>query len=206
MQNIYIVDIRRLAPFFDSCAALLKPERRERMLSYRFMDSRLRCLAGGLLMEKIAGEREIQYTRNGKPFLHGGPYINLSHSGDFVCLAVCVSAEVGIDLELHNDKNFITLGKTAFHPAEYDFFLQEPGKVRFHDLWTLKESYVKMIGSGFSIMPASFCVLPDKWVLPDNEIPFMKNLYHISGYSMAICAREPIEEYIVDMPFPLMQQ
>ena len=202
MQTIYITDIRRIAPFFDSYAALLRPERREKMLGYNFLKDRLRCLTGGLLMEEVTGGREIHYTGNGKPFLPEGPHISLSHSGDFVCLAVCASAPVGIDIEHQRDQDFIALGKTAFHPIEYDFFMQEPRAVRFYDLWTQKESYVKMIGSGLSIEPASFCVLPGKLVLPRSGVPYIQNLDIMKGYSMAVCAGEPIEAQIIEMPIP----
>ena len=196
MQSIYLADIRRIAPFFESYAVLLRPERREKMMGYRFMDDRLRCLAGGLLLEQAAEGREIRFTENGMPFLPEGPYVSLSHSGNFACLAVSASAPLGIDIEQQRDKDLARLGKTAFHPLEYDFFMQEPDAVRFYDLWTLKESYVKMIGSGFSIEPSSFCVLPEKMLLPQEGMPFMRNFDCIDGYSLALCAMEPIEACI----------
>jgi len=209
MQTIYLMDIRILSPFFDSCMALVRPERREKVLSYCFFDDQLRCLAGGLLIERIAKGQEVLYTENGKPFLPEGPYVNISHSGDFVCLAVCGSAPVGIDIEQHRDEDFLCLAKTVFHPSEYDFFMRVPGAARFFELWTLKESYIKMIGSGLSIEPSSFCVLPEKKIFPQGEIPFMQNIYSqnldthnlnsfIEGYSMAICAREPIKASIIN--------
>ena len=195
MQTIYLTDIRRFAQLIDSYTVLLRPERQKKMLSYSLLDDRLRCLAGGILLEQAAEGREICFTAKGKPFLPDGPHLSLAHSGNYVCLAVCVSGPVGIDIEEQRDVNYSDLGKTAFHQAEYDFLMQEPGAGRFYDLWTLKESYVKMIGSGFSIEPSSFCVLPDKHILPEG-IPFMQNFNFIKGYSLALCAMEPIEARI----------
>ena len=200
MQTIYSVNIRDIAPFFDSCAARLRPERKKKMLEYRFFDDRLRSLAGGLLMEQAAGRQEIRHTVNGKPFLSDGPHISLSHSGDFVCLAVCASAPVGLDIERHRNQNFAELGKAAFHPIEYDFFMRDPGPVRFYDLLTLKESYVKMIGAGFLISPSSYCVLPEKMILPSTEKIFIRNLNfsELGGYSLALCSQEPIDASFVE--------
>ena len=147
-------------------------------------------------MEEAAEGREIHFTENGKPFLPGGPHISLSHSGNFACIAVSSSSPVGIDIEQQRDEDFTGVGKTAFHPLEYDFFLQNPGAVRFYNLWTLKESYVKMIGAGFSTEPSGFCVLPGKLILPRKEIPFMQNLDCIDGYSLALCAAGPMEVHI----------
>ena len=172
------------------------------MLEYHRFDDRLRCLAGGLLLEQAAGEKEICFTENGKPFLPGGPHISLAHSGNFVCMAVCASAPVGIDIEEQQDNDLIGLGKTAFHKTEYDLFLQDPTAARFYDLWTIKESYVKMIGSGFSIEPSSFCVLPEKLVLPREGIPFMRNFSCVNGYSLAICVGEPIDVRFINEPIP----
>ena len=199
MQTIYLTNIRSLAPSIEYYYALLGSKRKEKMMSYCFLDDRLRCLAGGLLLEQIAKGKEIQYTEYGKPFLSDGPYFNLSHSGDYVCLAVSASAPVGIDIERHCDQDFTALGKTAFHPIEYEFLMQEPGYNRFYDLWTLKESYLKMKGLSFIIEPSSFCVLQDCLVLPQGETPYIKNLNYVKGYSMALCAGEPIDVHITEI-------
>jgi 4'-phosphopantetheinyl transferase len=107
---------------------------------------------------------------------------------------------VGIDIEEHREGDLTSMGKIAFHREEYDYFLQEPTASRFYELWTLKESYVKMIGSGFSIEPSSFCVLPGKFILPGEGTPFMRNFSCIDGYSLAICAGEPIDAEIINEP------
>jgi 4'-phosphopantetheinyl transferase len=193
MQTIYFTDIRRLAPFAGDIGPLLRPERREKARSYRVAEDRLRCLAGGFLIEGVARGREIVYNENGKPLLPGGPWFSLSHSGDFACLAVSAASPVGIDLEIRREEDFEALAKTAFHPAELAFFRQKPCMERFFAIWTAKESYAKMIGTGFSVEPSRFSVLPGNRVLLTGGKPHFRSFSLINGYSLTLCAAEPID-------------
>lgn len=180
--SIYYTDIRSLEEKEARLAATLGRERREKMCQYRNRNDRLRCLAGGLLMERISAGREIRLNEYGKPFIPEGPYFNLSHSGSFVCLAVSSDSPVGIDIELLRNEDFQALARTAFHVEEQDFFLQKPDAERFFMIWTLKESYMKMRGLGFSLDPRSFSVLS-----PNGGAFFFQNLHKIRGYSLSLC-------------------
>jgi 4'-phosphopantetheinyl transferase len=201
MQTVYFVDIRRLVPFEQALASLLRPERLEKMRSYRQARDRLRCLAGGLLIEGIAQGRRLIYNKNGKPLLPGGPWFSLSHSGNFACLAFSATAPVGIDLEIRREDDLEALARTAFHPVELAFFLEKPGKERFFDLWTAKESYAKMIGTGFSVEPSRFCILPESMTLLSSEKPCFRSFSHINGYSLTLCAAEPVDACINELFF-----
>jgi 4'-phosphopantetheinyl transferase len=195
-QTIYIADIRRFIHFEKRLLPLLEPNRLKKMNSYRNSDDRLRCLVGGLLMDYIAHGQEIMFTKYDKPFLSAGPYFNLSHSGDYVCLVVSKSSPVGIDIERQRKEDFVALGMSAFHPDELTFFLQDPGMNLFFDIWTKKESYIKMIGTGFSLDSSNFCILPERMFLPFDQIPFLRNFNFINGYSLALCALDPIQASI----------
>jgi 4'-phosphopantetheinyl transferase len=201
MQTIYYVDIRRLAPFERELAPLLGPERLEKTRSYRRAEDRLRCLAGGLLIEGAARGRRLAYNKNGKPFLPGGPWFNLSHSGDFACFALSATSPLGIDLEIRREEDLEALAKTAFHPAELAFFLKRPGTERFFAIWTAKESYAKMLGTGFSAEPSRFCVLPGNLALLTNEKPYFQSFSHLDGYSLTLCAAEPADARITELFF-----
>jgi len=192
MQTVYIMDIRPLAPFEEQLALLLQPERLEKMRQYLFQADRLRCLAGGLLLRHAVQNKEISYGNYGKPFQHGGPHFNISHTGDYACLAVSAEAPLGIDIELHKDEDFLTLGKTAFHPEELAFLGENPTAERFYTIWTLKESYAKMSGTGFSVEPSSYCVLPGKMLLPSDAELFFRTFDILDGYTISLCAAEPI--------------
>jgi 4'-phosphopantetheinyl transferase len=201
MQTIYSVDICRLAPFERDFIPLLRPERREKFWSYRRAEDRLRCLAGGLLLEGIARDRQLAYNENGKPFLPGGPWFSLSHSGNFACVALSATSPVGIDLEIRREEDLEALARTAFHPIELAFFLENPRIERFFAIWTAKESYAKMLGTGFSVEPARFCVLPGNMALLTKEKPYFRSFSHIDGYSLTLCAAEPVDARIIELFF-----
>jgi 4'-phosphopantetheinyl transferase len=201
MQTVYFTDIRRLAPLERELVPLLRPERLEKARSYRLAADRLRCLAGGLLIEGVARGRELAYTEKGKPLLPGGPWLSLSHSGNFACLALSAASPVGIDIEIQREEDFEALGRTAFHPAELDFFLQKPEMERFFALWTAKESYAKMIGTGFLAEPSRFCVLPEAMVLLTGEKPYFRSFDLLRGYSLTLCAAEPVDARISELVF-----
>jgi 4'-phosphopantetheinyl transferase len=201
MQTIYFTDIHRLAPLERYLVPLLEPKRLEKARSYRLREDRLRSLAGGFLIEGIARGREIAYNENGKPLLPGGPWFSLSHSGNFACLALSPTSSVGIDIEIQREEDFEALGKTGFHPAELDFFSKKPGIELFFDIWTAKESYAKMIGTGFSMEPSRFCILPGYAFLFTGEKPYFRSFSLISGYSLTICAAEPIDVCMNEVVF-----
>jgi 4'-phosphopantetheinyl transferase len=204
MQTIFFTNIASLEPFFEHLVLSVRPDRRQKIYSYRNTQDRLRCLAGGLLIEHIGRGKEILYNKYDKPFIPEGPHFNLSHSGDFVCLAVSASSPVGIDIEKHKDEDYLSLAKTAFHPMELAFFLLNPSMERFFKIWTLKESCIKMLGAGFSMEPREFCILPGEQagILPDMFSPengqgiFFRSFNRIEGYSLALCAAEPIQAAI----------
>ena len=204
MQTIYIMDIRPLAHLEEQLAAYLQPDRRQKMRQYLLPEDRLRCLAGGLLLKHIAHGREISYGKYGKPFLREGPHFNLSHAGDYACLAVSSEAPLGIDIELHRAEDYLSLGETAFHPYEAAFLRENPTPERFYFIWTLKESYAKMFGTGFSMEPSSYCVLPEKMhfatkfpaQLPYNSEPFFRTFNIFENYTISLCAHEQINACI----------
>ncbi len=81
---------------------LLWPQRRNEVLKYLNTEDRARSLAAGLMLFKILGIRDssqISFNRYGKPFLlNSNIHFNLSHSGDYIVLAVDEN-EIGVDIE-----------------------------------------------------------------------------------------------------------
>lgn len=91
----------------------------------------------------------------GKPYLQDTPqnlYFNLSHSGQWLALAVSSLGPVGVDIE-HPQKprNFINIARHYFHRSEYRALNALQGKAQqeaFYRLWTLKEAFFKARGTG----------------------------------------------------------
>jgi len=123
-------------------------------------------LAGGL--EKITGyrwspeelERSLSFSDSGKPMLPAFPavHFNITHCEG---LAACAFAgsPVGLDAEVIGAYVPILEKKVLSDPERT--FLEgnkDPAMRRewFHRLWTLKEAYVKMTGSGLDTDLHSF--------------------------------------------------
>jgi len=117
---------------------------------------------------------EIEYFKGeqGKPFLSDSNQnklqFNLSHTQDVAILAVTKSAAVGIDIE-HKDRKTDWKGicKRFFTEPEQQALFSLPDKHQrntFFDLWTRKEAYMKVLGTGLSLSPTDFTltVFPEK--------------------------------------------
>ena len=80
---------------------------------------------------------------------------NLSNARTVVACAVTVDAELGIDIEPWNvPAEGLPISAQVFSPSELQALHGcEPGERsrRFHELWTVKEAYVKAVGQGMSM-------------------------------------------------------
>lgn len=95
---------------------------------------------------------------------------NLSHSQSLLACAVTINSEVGVDVEERDRKlsrNLMALARRRFSPEEVDWLARfedaTEQQQRFMQLWTLKEAYVKALGTGISETPLkdfSFALRP----------------------------------------------
>ena len=101
---------------------------------------------------------EIEYTKKNKPFLKSieGVYFNLSHSEKMVMCAIS-DKEIGCDIQYESDKSdesdeFIDIANRFFSEKEIELINNmdnnEDKKDMFYRIWTLKESYIKLLGIG----------------------------------------------------------
>ena len=138
-------------------------ERRQKIRSFRFeRDRQLSLCAGLLLCEglKRAGvpNAGIAYGPYGKPYLRDRDdvFFNLSHGGRIAAIAVS-DKPVGIDVEPIRPFGEDVL-RRVFLPEE---LAAAPGcdRERFYTvLWTVKESIMKLFGTGLSLDPADIRV------------------------------------------------
>jgi 4'-phosphopantetheinyl transferase len=89
---------------------------------------------------------------NKKPFIvnteKSALRYNLSHSGDWVLIAVS-SSEVGVDVEfIKQSFQYQEVIKDYFIADEIDYINQNSSLERFFLLWTRKEAFVKATGKG----------------------------------------------------------
>lgn len=119
-----------------------------------------------LLRDYGISQPELSHGEQGKPYLPGGPEFNLSHSRGAVAVAVG-DCPVGIDLERIR-KYMDALPQRIFSREELRWF-RENGELKrdFFTLWTLKESYYKLLGTGLPGFPndTEFCRCNQEWFL-----------------------------------------
>lgn len=178
-------------------------ERAEKVRAYKFLDDRKRSFCAGLLVQAVLGEQvNIQADKYGKPFAKGCPHFSISHSGEWVLLALC-ETPVGIDIEKtrsYSQDKMLAMAKHFLHPAEIETINAAPDRLARQSLfikyWVLKESYLKMKGTGFfanvSLVHCLFDCHNVQTAFVENEPGIKLTLYDVSGtsthYNAAVCS------------------
>jgi 4'-phosphopantetheinyl transferase len=144
----------------------LAPDERDKMERFRFEKDRRRYLVGRGLLRSLLGryldvapqELRFETTAAGKPHLASGQrqlQFNVSHSGEYVLIAIADGRAVGIDVEEVRDD--FDAGELAAHffssdeQRELEALTGRPKIEAFFECWTRKEAYVKARGEGLSL-------------------------------------------------------
>lgn len=195
MVELYITDIKNILSNMNVHLNSLTAQRREKAKKFYFLEDSLRCIAGGLLLQKILNvktDNEIEYTIYEKPFLkNDSRFFNLSHSGDYVIMAVSDKI-VGVDIEKIKTAD-MEVAKKCFQKAEIEYLQNHPlpDKI-FYSLWTRKESLMKATGYGLNMAPESFCVLPidSSEIVLDGQTWYFKHYTLNEDYAVSVCAQQ----------------
>jgi len=161
---------------------------------------------------------EIKKSEKGKPFVaptHGAtPSIgthratsshpvskrhpvsfNISHSGAWVVVAFA-DKEVGIDVEKIRQIKY-NIAERFFSKDEYSELVKKEGKAKLHfffDLWTLKESYLKLLGKGLTKSLSSFSIIKSnsEFRLKEDKTKissvFFKQYFLDNDYKLSVCS------------------
>ncbi len=95
------------------------------------------------------------------PATGGNIEFNVSHSGEWLLLGFARGLSLGVDVEQHRDFEFGDLVSGFFSPGEKQAWaaLPAPGRGNtFYDAWTLKEAYLKALGTGLTKPLESFSI------------------------------------------------
>ena len=200
MLNIYAADCR-------GTDYVLRPEflRFDKKRS-SFLEScensavRSRCAAAGRMLDDLLTSRfspnyterfSLTYNSCGKPFMHPHPdwHFNIARTENRV---FCIESDkpVGIDAE-DISADHISAAELYFTEDEREYLTCSADKAAvFTVIWTLKESYMKYLGSGFSVSPVSFSILPvcENSAVYDAEkqCTFVNKLF--ADVSVSVCA------------------
>lgn len=156
---------------------LLSPAEKARAQRFRHDVDRARFVFAHVVLRDVLGrylgiapaDVVLDADERGKPRLarHSGQDLrfNLSHSGDAVLCGIASGREIGVDIEAAIARE--DLPRVAAHffaPDEcavLDRCAADACTMRFHEIWTRKEAYVKALGSGLVQRLQSFSVVGD---------------------------------------------
>jgi 4'-phosphopantetheinyl transferase len=150
----------------EAWAALLSSAERAQVDGFRLESSRQMFITsratqrlvaahyGGIDPTAVKIDRSCEHCgdlRHGRPFVAGAPIdYSVSHSGDWLVMAVVGDGRVGVDLEQpRNISDIDGLASATFSAAEYAEF-RGGSAVDFYRSWTRKESVVKLTGRGLA--------------------------------------------------------
>ena len=127
----------------------LDANRRAKTLRLQTTERRAQSAGAGLLLRHLFGDVEYVYGANGKPYLRDRKdcFFSISHSDRYVVCAVA-DCEVGVDIEPVSPIRPAVLHR-CFTDQEREWIGDDPE--RFARLWTMKEAYMKMTGTGLSV-------------------------------------------------------
>ncbi len=148
----------------------------------------------------------IKKGEYGKPYWDGPEkvFFNVSNTNGLVACAVG-DTELGIDVEKTKEM-WISAVRRCCTPQEREYIGEE--RERFFQIWTLKESYVKMIGEGlrFPLQEISFCVKGKPPMLRPWEIsgsrPGFFTQRKMGSYWISVCSREEMQIAWQECDFP----
>lgn len=177
------VEWSKLAPL----ASLLSPRRQQRLATFLHDDDRVACLLAELLVRQSATEKlgieadsiEFHIDSFGKPHLAGFPDFHFSISHTDGCVAVATGHRaLGLDVERHAAAN-PAIARRFFTPREVQRMEESRDpSLAFYDIWTKKEAYLKMLGTGLTRPLNSFDVFSDELHFFTRQLP---------GYTMNLC-------------------
>lgn len=158
MIKIYGFDItKRPDDFFEKLYNSLDAERQKKADKIKNKNAKKLSIVSYMLSKyalfSVSGvpfdEIQIKTDENGKPYAKNADfYFNVTHTGNIVLCAVS-DAPVGIDAEFLRSVD-LKIADKYFSNYERDYVFKHKfgQKVRFFKIWTKKEAYVKMLGTG----------------------------------------------------------
>jgi 4'-phosphopantetheinyl transferase len=181
---------------YDSIYQSLTPSRKEHIDRFLREDDRKRSLAGELITKKLLSGKFgitnalIERLPNGRPVLNGANlFASISHCDDIVVCAVS-EKEIGIDTERIKPIK-LSLIKRFCVTEEKEYILRnvpysetlsycEDKEIlnRFYEIWTAKEAYFKMLGTGIKDLKSV------------NVLNLKRTKFNINDYLIQIVFKE----------------
>jgi len=183
---------------------LIDRNKRERLLKFINSDDLKRGLIADLLIRKIIMDRFsvenkdicFSFNRFGKPLFTSFEEFNfnLSHSGSWVVCGVDKN-KIGVDVEEVKSIDF-NISDLFFSEREKEYLAARMDYDTFYSIWSLKESYIKMLGEGlshplnnFSIVLNSYRIHIQKGDYCIRDVYFKQYSFD-NRYKISLCSKQ----------------
>ena len=166
------------------------PKRYLKASNYKSKEDFKRCILGYVLLIKLLGdflEEDVYYNEFNKPFIVDKPYFNISHSGDYVAVVID-NNPVGIDIQKMEEKN-LKLSK-CFSKEEQEYINEKDSINRFHEIWSIKESAIKAIGTGLTTPFRNVEIIDATNLKVNDQLFIYKKGIVFDNYSLSICYKK----------------
>lgn len=205
MFEIVYIDITDTDKYWDSLYRAASQERRDRADKFRFEADKKRCICAEALLRYCLEKSGISYrcaeivhNEYGKPYIKDSSdfFFSLSHSGNYVAAAYG-SSEVGADVE-ETERGDTRIAKHSFTASENEYInSSEAGaQERFIKLWTLKESYIKYLGTGLHTPLDSFSItVTDDRIFTETDMNLEFSSIKLDDrHYLAVCGKEKLSQ------------
>ena len=142
--KLYTIDINTAFHHKRTLLEKVNEQQKEKAMKYKNELDQIRSLASSYLINKLSKE-PLLFNDMGKPFFEKGPCFNVSHSGQYIVMAVS-NKDIGVDIEENREKDMSSLIR-IFNEAEAKMIKEHAD---FYYLWCAKESLIKCIGSSIN--------------------------------------------------------
>lgn len=160
--DLWLLDVHQFsAAHFSAADALLSDDEQAR--AKKIMRGKDEFIASRWLLRKVLAhytaiapkDLHFERTPKGKPFLtQANVSFSLSHSSHWAVLAVGRQDWMGVDIEASRlTRDLLDIAQSFFHPEEFQQLKAISGPEQanyFYQLWTLKEAFLKALGTGIS--------------------------------------------------------
>ena len=177
--------------------AYLPSNRVDNLERYAFSSDKKNCLFNYLLLEYCIHitfnidikTLEFGYGDNHKPILlsHPNIHFNTSHTKGFIC---CVLSDTPCGIDTENSKrhlpNILNAVFSSSEKTQLNNFISDDVRYSeiFYTMWTLKEAYTKMLGTGLTTNFKEVNTLDNHFI--KNALTIKENNFIISIYSSEI--------------------
>lgn len=152
MTQCSVQEVARLLP-------LVSTQRREQALRYQHVFGQYCCLKSYIMLCDLLAEwgrvhqlpineqPTFLYNNYGTPYIEGGPYFSISHCKTGIAVAISVNP-IGIDIEVIRTFKPELMRKTMNLTEQQHIISSTNPDLEFIRLWTQKEAYLKLKGTG----------------------------------------------------------